>query len=201
MLDFPLFRVQTSRVVPHRQKIKILMLNPNGTVDFVFSFDSLVHLEFDVIESYLNQLASKLTPNGVGFIHHSNMGEYATYFSMLKKIPKGKFRDFLSKLRIIERKSHWRAFSMSAQRFAGIASEAGLCCITQEIINWQTSPKRLIDCLSVFTSKGSIWERPNQLIRNDGFMREAAYLSKLSRLYGNGLSYNNRRSPYLQHSK
>jgi hypothetical protein len=67
---------------------------------------------------------------------------------MLKKIPKGKFRDFLSKLRIIERKSHWRAFSMSAQRFAGIASEAGLCCITQEIINWKTSPKRLIDCLS-----------------------------------------------------
>jgi hypothetical protein len=112
-----------------------------------------------------------------------------------------KFRDFLSKLRIIERKSHRRAFSMSAQRFADIASEAGLCYITQEIINWKTSPKRLIDCLSVFTSKGSIWERPNQLIRNDGFMREAAYLSKLTRLYGNGLSNKSRRSPYLQPSK
>lgn len=173
----------------------------DGTVDFVFSFDSLVHLEVDVIESYLKQLALKLTTNGVGLIHHSNMGEYATYFSLLKKIPKGKFRDFLSKLRIIERKSHWRAFSMSAQRFAGIASEAGLRCISQEIVNWKTSPKRLIDCLSVFTSKGSIWERPNQLIRNDGFMREAAYLSKLSRLYGSGFVEKNRRSPSVQHSK
>lgn len=52
----------------------------DGSVDFVFSFDSLVHLEVEVIESYLKQLASKLTPNGVGFIHHSNMGEYATNF-------------------------------------------------------------------------------------------------------------------------
>ena len=173
----------------------------DGSVDFVFSFDSLVHVEMDVIESYLKQLAAKLTPNGVGFIHHSNLGEYATYFSLLKKIPKGKIRDFLSKLRIIERKSHWRAFSMSAERFARIAFEAGLRCISQEIVNWKTSPKRLIDCLSVFTSKGSIWERPNQLIRNDGFMREAAYLSKLSRLYGTGFSKKNRQSQASQDSK
>ena len=166
----------------------------DGSVDFVFSFDSLVHAEMDVIESYLKQLAAKMTPNGVGFIHHSNLGEYATYFSLLKKIPKGKIRDFLSNLRIIERKSHWRAFSMSAERFARIAFEAGLRCISQEIVNWKTSPKRLIDCLSVFTSKGSIWERPHQLIRNDGFMREAAYLSTLSRLYGTGFAKKNRQS-------
>jgi hypothetical protein len=77
---------------------------------------------------------------------------------------------------------------MNAERFANLAFEAGLRCISQEIVNWKTSPKRLIDCLSVFTSKGSIWERPNQVIRNDGFMREAAYLSKLSRLYGTSFS-------------
>jgi hypothetical protein len=173
----------------------------DGSVDFVFSFDSLVHAEMDVIESYLKQLAVKLTPNGVGFIHHSNLGEYATYFSLLKKIPKGKTRDFLSKLRIIERKSHWRAFSMSAERFDRIAFEAGLRCISQEIVNWKTSPKRLIDCLSVFTRKGSIWERPNQLIRNDGFMGEAAYLSKLSRLYGSGFSKKNPQSEASQDPK
>jgi cyclopropane fatty-acyl-phospholipid synthase-like methyltransferase len=39
--------------------------------DFVFSFDSLVHVESDVIENYLTQLAKKLKPNGIGFIHHS----------------------------------------------------------------------------------------------------------------------------------
>jgi len=173
----------------------------DGSVDFVFSFDSLVHVEMDVIEVYLKQLALKLTPNGVGFIHHSNMTEYATYFSLLKKIPEGKIIDLLSKLRIIERKSHWRAFSMSADRFARIASDAGLQCISQEIVNWKTSPKRLIDCLSVFTIKGSHWERPNQLIRNDGFMREAKYLSKLSKLYCAGFAKKNRRSALVQRSK
>ncbi len=173
----------------------------DGSVDFVFSFDSLVHVEMDVIEVYLKQLALKLTPNGVGFIHHSNMTEYATYFSILKKIPKGKIIDLLSKLRIIERKSHWRAFSMSADKFTRIASDAGLQCISQEIVNWKTSPKRLIDCLSVFTIKGSNWERPNQLIRNDGFMIEAKYLSKLSKLYCTGFAEKNRRSPPIQRSK
>jgi SAM-dependent methyltransferase len=173
----------------------------DGSVDFVFSFDSLVHVEMDVIESYLRQLAAKLTPNGVGFIHHSNLGEYAAYFSWLKKIPKGKIRNALSKLRIIERKSHWRAFSMSAERFDRIACGAGLQCISQEVVNWKTSPKRLIDCLSVFTRKGSIWERPIQRIRNDGFMREAAYLSKLSRLYGSGFSKKNGQSEASQDPK
>jgi SAM-dependent methyltransferase len=156
----------------------------DSSVDFVFSFDSLVHADMEVIESYLKQLADKLTPNGVGFIHHSNLAEYAFYFSWLKKIPNGKIKDFFAKLRIIERKSHWRAFSMSAGRFAGLAADAGLRCIGQEIVNWKTSPRRLIDCLSVFTCAGSIWEGPNQQIRNHEFMREAAYLSKLSRIYG-----------------
>jgi len=42
----------------------------------VFSLDSLDHAEGDVMEAYLGQLAHKLTPNGVGFIHHSNLGMY-----------------------------------------------------------------------------------------------------------------------------
>ena len=46
----------------------------DGSIDFVFSFDSLVHVEADVLDAYLDQLARKLTPDGVGFIHHSNMG-------------------------------------------------------------------------------------------------------------------------------
>ena len=47
----------------------------DGSVDFVFSFDSLVHVEADVIESYLNELGRILKPGGAGFIHHSNLAE------------------------------------------------------------------------------------------------------------------------------
>ena len=55
---------------------KSLSMIKNKSVDFVFSFDSLVHADPEIIEVYLNQLAEKLTDNGIGFIHHSNMGVY-----------------------------------------------------------------------------------------------------------------------------
>ncbi len=45
------------------------------SIDFAFSFDSLVHAESDVIQAYLEQLGKKLKPDGVGFIHHSNIGD------------------------------------------------------------------------------------------------------------------------------
>src|SRR5256885_10109383 len=54
-----------------------LAMIPNGSVDFVFSFDSLVHTKRDVVEAYLRELATKLKSGGKGFIHHSNFGEYA----------------------------------------------------------------------------------------------------------------------------
>jgi hypothetical protein len=53
---------------------------PDQWIDFAFSFDSLVHVEADFIESYLQQLACKLTKEGVGFIHHYNLGQYRRQF-------------------------------------------------------------------------------------------------------------------------
>ena len=59
---------------------KSLAMIQDKSIDFVFSFDSLVHAEAEVIEAYLNQLAIKLQPNGIGFIHHSNLGKYQQAF-------------------------------------------------------------------------------------------------------------------------
>jgi SAM-dependent methyltransferase len=173
-----------SKITYHLNDGISLDMIPAESIDFVFSFDSLVHAEADVIETYLNQLGGKFRKNGVGFIHHSNMGEFSAYFSLLKKIPKGKVKDILARLRLIERKSHWRAHSMTAERFEKFSAAAGLQCISQEIINWGTSPKRLIDCLSMVTRKNSMWARPNRVIRNGAFMKEANYLLRLSKLYG-----------------
>jgi SAM-dependent methyltransferase len=44
----------------------------DASIDLAFSFDSLVHVDADVIESYLSQLRQKLTADGVVFLHHSN---------------------------------------------------------------------------------------------------------------------------------
>ena len=49
---------------------------PDASIDFFFTFDSLVHCEEEIVEGYVGQLTRKLAPNGVAFIHHSNMGMF-----------------------------------------------------------------------------------------------------------------------------
>ena len=43
------------------------------SVDFVFSFDSLVHAESDVLEAYVAEIARVLAAEGAAFLHHSNV--------------------------------------------------------------------------------------------------------------------------------
>jgi ubiquinone/menaquinone biosynthesis C-methylase UbiE len=59
----------------------------NRSIDFVFSFDSLVHAEKDVIEAYIKELKDKLTADGVAFIHHSNIGHYARAVTLINRLP------------------------------------------------------------------------------------------------------------------
>lgn len=152
-----------------------------NSVDFVFSFDSLVHAEPEVLESYLKQLAKFLKPNGVGFIHHSNLGEYSHYLSTYENI-KGKINEFLDKLNLRKREStHWRDVNMKATLFEKFCSDSGLGCISQELVCWGNPNP--IDCFSLFTPEGSIWSRSNYKIVNRNFMDEGEYISNLSRLY------------------
>lgn len=147
---------------------KSLHMVEDKSVGFVFSFDSLVHADADVIEAYLGQLASKLKPDGVGFIHHSNLGA-------CKKVSTGQWPpDFTN--------PHWRAESMTARLFEEYCEKAGLQCITQEIVNW--GGELLNDCFSLFTPGGSVLSRPNRVYVNDRFMDEAKRISMISEMYG-----------------
>jgi hypothetical protein len=136
----------------------------DGSVDFAFSFDSLVHAEADVLRSYLEQLAQKLKPNGAGFIHHSNCGEYAS------QVLDGTVCN-----------RHGRALSLTAPGFAGYCSRSGLCCISQEIVNW--GQDELIDCFSTFVPAGSKWSRDPIVFRNPEFMAEADLIRRTAPLY------------------
>jgi SAM-dependent methyltransferase len=181
---------------------KSLDMIADQSVDFVFSFDSLVHAEADVLEAYLRQLGRKLTPNGVGFIHHSNAARYGFYLSLLKMkrpgaggapsggSPNGTHSPLKEGLRrgkrfLIEKglliNDCARALSMSASLFEEYCNRAGLRCIGQEIINWSGSA--VIDCISTFTHQGSHWERPNQVIENRRFVQEARNIAHVSNLY------------------
>lgn len=168
-----------SNITYHVNDGKSLAMVPDNSLDFVFSFDSLVHAEADVIQAYLTQLAHKLKPGGAGFFHHSNIGEYQRVFAFGQKIPAS------VRQRLIERglldQAHCRASSMTAALFEKYCDQAGLQCVGQELVNWGTT--RLIDCFSLFTPKTSPWARPNEIVKNPHFMSEAAAIRRLSHIY------------------
>lgn len=125
------------------------------SLDFAFSFDSLVHCELADLESYLCELARTLAPNGVGFLHHSN------FAAVLAATP-GSYNHF------------WRSETVSAEAFVEACGRAGLRCISQELVNWGGIVG--CDCFSTVTRPGSIWERELLRVENPYFMAEAESL-------------------------
>ncbi len=162
-----------------------LEMIPDQAIDLVFSFDSLVHAERDVMEAYVSQISSKLTRDGVAFIHHSNIGKYRFYFRFWERdfLPK-KLVDYLKRKNIVEPTDHWRAFSMTGKAMEKMIKKAGLFCISQEYINWGTMPSHLIDCITVFARPDSMWQGKTERLENRDFMKEAHHLRRLGRLYG-----------------
>jgi 2-polyprenyl-3-methyl-5-hydroxy-6-metoxy-1,4-benzoquinol methylase len=169
-----------SHIEYHVNDGKSLAMIPDHSIDFVFSFDSLVHAEADVLETYLAQLTTKLKPNGVGFIHHSNLGQYQPALSLIEQIPSEMRAAIVNK--VLLEPTRWRAGSMTAKLFADYCDRSGLQCIGQELVNWENEGL-LIDSFSLFTLKNSIWSRDNQVIENLDFMQEAAATKKRSHLY------------------
>jgi len=167
---------------PHLQYFvndgKSLAMIEDESMDFVFSFDSLVHAEAEVLETYVTQLARKLKPNGVAFIHHSNALRYRKYFAVTTRLPRG--RRFLAEKRVILNDCA-RALNMSAALFEQYCVKAGVQCISQEIINWYDPA--LIDCISIFTGKDSEWARPNRIVENRSFVQEARNWARVTPLY------------------
>lgn len=95
---------------------------PSDFIDFVFSFDSLVHADQDTLDAYLMECSRALKDDGVGFIHHANM----------------------------ESGRHWRGKASADGIRAGLA-KAGLHCYVQEISTWvHEQDLGLTDCFTFF---------------------------------------------------
>jgi SAM-dependent methyltransferase len=129
------------------------------TFDFVFSFDSLVHAEMDVLETYIAQIMRKLRPNGTAFIHHSNwLGS----------------DDSLANV-------HCRATSVSAERVAATIASCSGKVLLQEIVNW--GGMSLIDCFSLFGRGDAADSEQPTVLRNNRFMDEAALIASVQSHY------------------
>jgi ubiquinone/menaquinone biosynthesis C-methylase UbiE len=159
---------------------KSLDMIGDNSVDFLFSFDSLVHADEPVLKAYIAQLPRILKHDGVAFIHHSNLGEYSYYLS-IQKIPK--LRGLLTKLGILENvDAGLRDWTVTARKVEQYAEESGLKCISQELMTWGT--RALIDCISIIVPKDSPLSRPNVIFRNTLFNEERRYILRLFPLYG-----------------
>jgi SAM-dependent methyltransferase len=142
-----------------------LMAVEDGSIDFVFSFDSLVHVEQDVIDAYVSQIALKLSLEGLAFLHHSNLGAIES---------------------TVEH-THWRGASVSAQSVRACAEKAGLVCPSQELVNFGDSHvgrgQDLIDAFTVVCRPGSPFARPTRAVENRSFMDQSVNIAKVAPLY------------------
>jgi SAM-dependent methyltransferase len=102
----------------------------NNAMDFVFSFDSMVHFDLDVIAGYLRETYRVLKDGGKAFFHHSNTTN--------------------SKVVKIQENPHWRNF-MSKEIFEHLALKAGLTVEKQQVINWGGAQN--IDCLTLVSAR------------------------------------------------
>lgn len=139
-----------------------------GTVEFVFSFDSLVHADLQVIADYLADIERVLKIGGRAVLHHSNLA------SVLEQEPPGARTGNL----------HLRDRDVSADLvLAEVAKLSRLECRTQELISWDRS-SRLIDCISSFVRCEQSTGIPTDRFANPDFYRRAAELAIISQRYG-----------------
>jgi SAM-dependent methyltransferase len=134
---------------------------PDASFDLIFSFDSLVHAEFDALEIYVPQLISKLLPGGVAFVHHSNVAAISDRGGLM---------------------THARGSSVSATKVGNLITACGGKVLVQEVINWvQTG---LIDCLSTFGRAEDFPGHGPIQLTNSHFMEEAAVIREFQSPYG-----------------
>ena len=128
----------------------------SGQYDLVFSFDSLVHADIEVFDSYIPAILRLMKPDGIAFIHHSN------------------FKDSGESKNI-----HNRSENVTARYVGEVIELNGGSILIQEKINW--GGKLLVDCLTTFGKRHPMY-RP-VVLENYRFMDEAENCKRVINLY------------------
>lgn len=157
-----------------------LSMVKSNSVDFAFSFDSLVHADELAIDAYVAQLSRVLKNRGVIFLHHSNLGAYFAKYKAIRKVPK--LEGLLRRLGALDHSLHWRDFSVDANKVRVMANRHGLECVSQELVRWRTK-KTYLDCMSILVKSEVTAAVPSVVFKNPHFMNEASNLRRLSRVY------------------
>ena len=141
---------------------KSLEMIESASIDFIFSFDSLVHANPLVMRTYIEQFDRILTDNGVALLHHSNLKNHFDRINGKEAL-------------------HLRDPEVSAELVEEMIADNKLQCISQELINW--GGISTIDCITTLTKKHSRFSRENRKLENSEFMSCADLLKEISALY------------------
>lgn len=141
----------------------------DGSIDFVFSWDSLVHAELEAVGGYVRELARVLRPGGTAFLHHSNLAEFVDVGG-----------------RLTVENPHWRASSVSATVVRAVAAQHGVQTVAQEELQWGSPVWN--DCFSLL-------RRPivpgttvvPRLFRHPGFAEELGFFRVVDETYRQSL--------------
>jgi ubiquinone/menaquinone biosynthesis C-methylase UbiE len=102
----------------------------DASATLVYSWDSVVHFDREVVRRYVLEFARVLVPGGSGFIHHSNYGALCSE----------------GEGNVWDENPNWRS-NVSRELFAQYCNDAGLEVIRQQLIPWFIED---LDCLSTF---------------------------------------------------
>jgi ubiquinone/menaquinone biosynthesis C-methylase UbiE len=149
----------------------------DNSIDFTFSFESLIHTESDDLRSYLSELSRTLKPEATAFLHHSNLGRYKRYYDLVRRVPKA-LREGLQARGVLDFDG-WRAATVSHQWVSREAEKLGLGVLSQELVPW--GGKRLIDCFTTLCA-GSV-DREAPLLENRKFVERAREICRISGAY------------------
>ncbi|MEO8275479.1 MAG: class I SAM-dependent methyltransferase [Thermoanaerobaculia bacterium] len=138
------------------------------SVQLVFSFDSLVHVDLSILRAYCDEIRRVLAPGGVAFLHHSNFAS---------------FLDPETGKATIEN-LHWRDPGVSAAAVEKEAALAGLRVLVQEKVNWGGDD--LIDAFTLLGRDDDHRDVAPRRLENPDFMREAISLAQIGATWTEG---------------
>ena len=135
----------------------------DDNVDLVFSFDSLVHVERDVMRSYLIHISRCLRPGRFAFLQHSNLGVYPHLQTCDNGGP-----------------YNTRGANVSMATIQADAKEQGLVTFIQEGLNHETQHmnNELADCISVIQKPLNKRIRKNTVVLHNRYYPTMGQITK-----------------------
>jgi SAM-dependent methyltransferase len=140
---------------------KSLAMAPDGCFDLVFSLDSLVHVEADVLSEYMWQICQKLTPTGVAFIHHSNAAGEGSDINEARRGARGE--------------------SVSSAFVRQLVADCGHVVRVQEEVCWIEASRT--DCFTLFGPATAFPGAQPTLLQNNEFIKEMELVRRFQAPY------------------